>query len=155
MKLAGNVVLDSARAIVTVPSSSGCRSTSSVRRLNSGSSSRNSTPLCDSDDFAGRRHRAAADQPGVADRVMRRAIGPRGQQRLPGAAANPSRYRCAWFRSIRWPVRSGMIVGTRLASIVLPEPGGPIISKLCPPAAAMVIARLAISWPRTSAKSTS
>ena len=45
MKLAGKVVLDSAREIVTVPSSSGCRSTSSVRRLNSGNSSRNRTPL--------------------------------------------------------------------------------------------------------------
>ena len=39
-------MLFSAREIVTVPSSSGWRSTSSVRRLNSGSSSRNSTPLC-------------------------------------------------------------------------------------------------------------
>jgi len=45
MKLAGNVVLLSARAIVTVPSSSGWRSTSSVCRLNSGNSSRKSTPL--------------------------------------------------------------------------------------------------------------
>jgi hypothetical protein len=45
MKFDGNVVLDSARAMVTVPSSSGWRSTSSVRRLNSGSSSRKSTPL--------------------------------------------------------------------------------------------------------------
>ena len=35
----------SAREIVTVPSSSGWRRTSSVRRLNSGSSSRKSTPL--------------------------------------------------------------------------------------------------------------
>ncbi len=49
-------------------------------------------------------------------------------------------------------VRSGRIVGTRLASIVLPEPGGPIISRLWPPAAATMIARLAISWPRTSAE---
>ena len=34
---------------------------------------------------------------------------------------------------------------------VLPEPGGPSISRLCAPAAAMISARLAISWPRTSA----
>ena len=47
------------------------------------------------------------------------------------------------------------MVGIRLASIVLPEPGGPSIRILCPPAAATVSARLAISWPRTSAKSTS
>ena len=82
MKLAGNVVLDSAREIVTVPSSSGWRRTSSVRRLNSGSSSRNKHAVVAQDDLARRGRRAAADQPGVADRVMRRAIGPRGQQRL-------------------------------------------------------------------------
>ncbi len=45
MKFAGKVVLFRARLIVTVPSSKGWRSTSSVRRLNSGSSSRNNTPL--------------------------------------------------------------------------------------------------------------
>ena len=43
--LAGKVVVPRARLIVTLPSSSGCRNTSSVRRLNSGSSSRNNTPL--------------------------------------------------------------------------------------------------------------
>ena len=52
-------------------------------------------------------------------------------------------------------VSVGMIVGIRLASIVLPEPGGPIINKLWLPLAAIVIARFAISWPRTSAKSSS
>jgi len=45
MKSAGKVVLFRAREIVTTPSSSGWRSTSSVRRLNSGNSSRNKTPL--------------------------------------------------------------------------------------------------------------
>jgi hypothetical protein len=44
MKLAGNVVDVSARAMVTTPPSSGCRSTSRLPRLNSGSSSRNRTP---------------------------------------------------------------------------------------------------------------
>lgn len=44
-KSAGNVVLLSARLIVTCPSSSGCRITSSVFRLNSGSSSKNRIPL--------------------------------------------------------------------------------------------------------------
>ena len=42
---AGKVTLRSARLIVTWPSSSGWRSTSSVFRLNSGNSSRNRTPL--------------------------------------------------------------------------------------------------------------
>ena len=45
--------------------------------------------------------------------------------------------------------------GIRLASIDLPVPGGPIIRRLCPPAAAIVMARLTASWPRTSAKSRS
>ncbi len=45
MKFAGNVVLLNPRLIVTVPSSSGWRNTSSVVRLNSGNSSRNNTPL--------------------------------------------------------------------------------------------------------------
>jgi len=45
MMFAGNVRLPIARLIVTSPSSSGWRSTSRVRRLNSGNSSRNSTPL--------------------------------------------------------------------------------------------------------------
>ena len=42
---------------------------------------------------------------------------------------------------------------SRLASIDLPEPGGPIMQTLCPPAAATVRARLTLSWPRTSRKS--
>ena len=45
MKSAGKRVVVLTRLMVTSPSSSGCRSTSSVRRLNSGSSSRNNTPL--------------------------------------------------------------------------------------------------------------
>ena len=47
----------------------------------------------------------------------------------------------------------GRMEATRRASIVLPVPGGPIISTLCPPAAAISRPRLACAWPRTSAKS--
>ncbi len=39
------------------------------------------------------------------------------------------------------------------ASRLFPTPGGPIISKLCPPLAAIVSARLAFSWPLISEKS--
>jgi len=42
----GNVTLPAARDTVTLPSSTGWRITSKVERLNSGSSSRNRTPLC-------------------------------------------------------------------------------------------------------------
>ena len=51
-------------------------------------------------------------------------------------------------------VSGGRMVAMRLASMVLPEPGGPIISRLCPPAAAISMARLAVCCPRTSPKST-
>ena len=43
--------------------------------------------------------------------------------------------------------------GTRRAIIVLPAPGGPTSSRLCPPAAAISSARRASSCPRTSARS--
>ena len=47
----------------------------------------------------------------------------------------------------------GRIDGSRRPSIVLPVPGGPASSRLCPPAAASSSARRARSWPRTSARS--
>ena len=47
----------------------------------------------------------------------------------------------------------GRIPGSRRASIVLPEPGGPTISRLWPPAAAISSARRAAACPRTSARS--
>ena len=47
MSLAGNVTEPAAREMVTTPSSSGWRSTSSTLRPNSGSSSRKSTPRCE------------------------------------------------------------------------------------------------------------
>ena len=43
--------------------------------------------------------------------------------------------------------------GKRLASIVFPAPGGPDIRRLCPPAAAILSARFASAWPRTSLRS--
>ena len=50
-------------------------------------------------------------------------------------------------------VMSGKMVGMQRAISVLPEPGGPIISTLCPPAAAISSARLALDWPLTWQKS--
>jgi len=47
----------------------------------------------------------------------------------------------------------GRIEGSRAASIDLPAPGGPTISRLWPPAAATSSARLALSWPLMSARS--
>ena len=46
----------------------------------------------------------------------------------------------------------GRIDGSRRASIVLPVPGAPSISRLWPPAAAICSASSGASWPRTSAQ---
>jgi hypothetical protein len=54
MKRAGNVSDMVVRAMETLPSSSGWRITSNTVRGNSGSSSRNSTPLCASETSPGR-----------------------------------------------------------------------------------------------------
>ena len=48
----------------------------------------------------------------------------------------------------------GRIVGRRLATIDLPDPGDPIIMMLCPPAAATSMARTRAGCPLTSLKST-
>ncbi len=50
-------------------------------------------------------------------------------------------------------VSSGRIPGRHAASSDLPAPGGPIISRLCPPAAAISSARLALSCPLTCLRS--
>ena len=74
--LAGKVTVPAARLTVTLPSSSGCRNTSRVERLNSGSSSRKSTPLCARLTSPGARIRRAPDQPHVGNCMMRSAEGP-------------------------------------------------------------------------------
>ena len=51
--------------------------------------------------------------------------------------------------------REGRMVGRRRASIVFPAPGGPIMSRAWPPAAAISSARRATSCPITSARSLS
>ncbi len=49
--------------------------------------------------------------------------------------------------------RGGKIVGRRRAIMVLPDPGGPTISKWWNPAAAISAALFTVCWPFTSAKS--
>ena len=80
MKRAGKTAVRAARAMRTHPSSSGCRSTSSTCRLNSGISSRKSTPWCARLISPGRGMLTAADERDVRDRVMRRAKRPLAQQ---------------------------------------------------------------------------
>ena len=67
-----------------------------------------------------------------------------------------SRPATEWMRetsSASSTVIGGRMEGRRRASMVLPEPGEPIISRLCPPATATSIAVLTDSCPFTSAKS--
>ncbi len=95
---------------------------------------------------------AAADQPGARDRVVRSAKGPGPrprQRRAPGRTrSQPTSASMASAGS-----SGGRIEGRRRAAIDLPTPGGPSISRLCPPAAATSSARRRPSWPRRSARS--
>ena len=137
------------RTITTPPSSSGWRSESNAGRWNSDSSSRNRTPC----GRAWPRPAAAASRrrssrPG--DRVVWRAEWPRV---ISPSAWSPATL-CSRVTSIASARLSvGRIDGSRRASIVLPVPGAPSISRLCPPAAAISSASNGISWPRTSARS--
>jgi hypothetical protein len=105
-------------------------------------------------DLAGRRRAAAADHAGVADGMVWRPERPRRQQRLARrqpahGAVDARRLQALRRRQRRQDGRQPR------ASIDLPVPGLPSISTLWPPLAATTRARLALSWPRASAKSTS
>ena len=141
-----------ARAIVTTPCSIGWRSTSSARRENSGISSRNSTPWCARLISPGRGMRAAADQRRFRHRVVRRAKRPHGRQAAP-AGSSPATECTVVTSSDSSKVSGGSSPGRRLASIVLPAPGGPTSSRLWPPAAATSSARRPSACPCTSARS--
>ena len=73
MKRAGKVRDMEARAMVTVWSSRGWRMTSSTLRGKFGQLVEEEQAVVRQRDFAGARHDAAADEPGVGDGVMRRA----------------------------------------------------------------------------------
>ena len=102
-------------------------------------------------DLARPRRRAAAHQRHRAGRVMRRcrsAASPSARAR-----SGPPGWRRRRFAALRPRVIGGSSPAKRCASIDLPEPGGPTISRLWPPAAAISSARLAPAWPLTSARS--
>lgn len=150
-KRAGKSECRAAREIVMCPVSSGSRSTSSTCRLNSGSSSRKRTPRCASVISPGR----GTDPPptsAIPDAVW---CGARNGRRPKRRASNPpAPIDSIAATSTASSVDSGGISpGNRAASMLLPAPGGPIISSECPPAAAISIARFARCWPRTSAMS--
>ena len=73
---------------------------------------------------------AAADQAGVGDGVMRRAERTVGEQARAGREQAGDAVDLV-VSSASGKVSGGRMPARRLASIVLPEPGGPIISTLC------------------------
>ena len=140
MKRLGSVREPEARVMVTKPSSSGWRSVSSAALLNSGSSSRNSTPLWARDISPGR----GIPPPPESDTVDAVWWGLRkGRVSTSG---------CVVCRASARDM-SGRMDGSRRASMDLPAPGEPTSSTLWPPAAAISSARFTFSCPITSAKS--
>ncbi len=103
--------------------------------------------------FARPRHpRAAADQARIGNRVVRRP------ERPPSNQARARRQNPRDAVDFVSSIASSCVSGGRMpailrASMVLPEPGGPISNTLCEPAAATSSARFAVICPRTSPKS--
>src|SRR5690242_12483671 len=129
MKRAGYDRLIDAREIVTQPSSIGWRSTSSTFLRNSGSSSRNSTPPCARLTSPGRGY----DPPPIKPASEIVWCGARNGRRATSDSPSGSTPATEWIlvvSSASSRLMRGRIVGSRRASIVLPLPGGPIISLL-------------------------
>ena len=97
-------------------------------------------------DLARPRLLAAADERDVRDRVMRRAERPLGDQAVPGGEQAGDRVDGRDLERLVEDERR-QDPATRRAIIVLPEPGGPTISVLWPPAAAISSARRASACP--------
>ena len=122
MNRVGNAITFWPRTIVTCPSSSGWRSASRLGAHELAQLVEEQHAVVGERRLAGRRVRAAADQAGGRDRVVRRAERARGdepaavvQARRPTGSASP--------RSPRPAMSGGRIDGSRRASIVLPVPG--------------------------------
>jgi hypothetical protein len=151
---AGNSTEPPARVTTTRPSSSGWRSASTASRRNSVSSSRNRTPRWARLASPGR---STVEPPPSRPAVEIEWCGARKgrRRRSPRPASRPATECSCVASRASSRVRSGRIVGSLRASIVLPAPGEPTSRTLCPPAAATSSARRACVCPRTSARSTS
>ena len=153
MNRAGNVTVPSARVSLTSPVSIGWRMPCRTELLNSDSSSRKSTPLCASVISPGR----IGDPPPTSPASDAEWWGLRNG-RTPDRIAAIDSPATEWIRAVSSASsceRGGKSEGSREASMVLPDPGGPIMSIPCLPAAAICRARLATSCPATSRKSRS
>ena len=137
---AGYVARPPTRATETNPSSSGCRSASSVLRANSGNSSSSKTPRC---------ARLVSPGLGCAPPPTSAAVeapwcGARNGGTVTSTVDGGRTPATEWIlvtSSASSGVRGGRIPGSRRASIVFPVPGGPASSRLCAPAAAISSAR--------------
>src|SRR5205809_8121226 len=124
MNRAGYERLIAARAIVTTPSSIGWRSTSSTFLRNSGSSSRNSTPPCARLTSPGRGY----DPPPISPASEIVWCGARNGRRATSDSPSGSTPATEWIfvvSSASSRLIFGRMVGSRRASIVFPDPGGP------------------------------
>ena len=139
MKREGKLRVLAALEMVTIPSSRGCRRTSRTCFLNSGDSSRKSTPLWARETSPGLGVFPPPISP-ASDMVWCGALnGLMDKNGLPFLSIPMTLYILVVSRASS-KVRSGKIVGSLLAIMVFPDPGGPFMSMLWPPAAAISIA---------------
>ena len=141
MKRAGNCSDPLARETVISPSSSGWRRFSRTERENSANSSRKSTPRC-----------ARLISPGfgnvpppTSDIALAVWCGARNGRVIMSALSlgnRPAIENILVISKLSSRSNLGRIVGNVFARSVFPDPGGPIKSVLCPPAAAISSARV-------------
>lgn len=155
VKLAGNSTLHFTREMVIFRSSRDCRNTSSTFRLNSGSSSRNKTPVMRQADLSRLRETSAACHGYCGDGMVRITKRTFGNKCPPSCPSFPATECILVVSRLSPNDNGGSIEGRRLASMDFPLPGAPTRRILCPPAAATSNARFAFSCPFTSEKSRS
>jgi site-specific DNA recombinase len=149
-KRAGKSARRAALDIVICPVSSGSRRASRAALGNSGSSSRNKTPLCASEISPGR----GGEPPPTSATALAEWCGLRvGRCAQLSNKKRPAKDAIAALSRASSVFIGGKSPANRCASIDLPEPGGPTNKALCPPAAAISRARFAPAWPLTSRKS--
>ena len=103
-------------------------------------------------DLAGPDPEPAADQRRHRGAMVRRAERPAPAD-LGRRSSSPATDATIDTSSASLGCSGGRMPGRHAASSDLPAPGGPLISRLWPPAAAISSARLATSWPFTCARS--
>ena len=143
-----------APGILNLESHMGCRSSSRVAWGNAGYSSRIKTPLYENDISPGPGILHLPTSP-TCEIVWCRNLKGRSEINAVPIGLKPAILWIFVHSSASSKMRDGSMVPIHRASIVLPEPGGPSISKLWEPATAISRARLPCSYPFTFWKSSS